>query len=296
MAQRLAALAALLVAPSFVAAQTITITESNDQDTSISIAECTAAVTDQLTFSWTTTTSGPFDLWASDTAGCPIPTANANTNAKTKSIAASIPVTTTSLTNLINAPSLINLLGLSCSGSSIQLSFCLFAAGTNTGGTTATASATGAIGLDLQAPPPPVANTPTPGDGALNVSWSQGNGSVDGGSGAATQFRVYCDVHPQTSPIAKRCAVSGNGTTNTRIEHLTNGTEYDIEITAATTGGNESGRSNLVSGTPEIINDFWRLYRQDGGHEQGGCALGAGGLVALLALVPLALRRRRRQP
>jgi hypothetical protein len=297
MAQRLAtfaALAALLLAPSLVGAQTITVTESNDQDNSINIAECTAAVSDQLSFSWTTTASGTFDLFASDTAGCPIPTANANTNVKTITIASSL--TTTSLTNFITVPNLLTRLAFTCPGTGTQVSFCLFAAGTNTGGTTATAAATGSIGLDLEAPPAPNVNEPTPGDSALNVSWSLGSGSVDGGSGAATRFIVYCDVSPATSPIAKKCKdVSGQGTTSTRIDGLTNGTAYDVEVTALTVGGNESAHSTKVTGTPELINDFWRLYKQDGGREQGGCAAGAGGLVALLALVPLAWRWRRRR-
>lgn len=297
MAQRLAAFAAraaLLLAPSLAAAQLITVTESNDQDRNINVAECTAAVADQLSFTWTTPTSGSFDLFASDTAGCPIPTANVNTNAKTITIASSL--TTTSLTNVISAPSLLNQLAISCPGSRTQVSFCLFPAGTNTGGTTVTATATGAIGLDLQTPPAPVADDPKPGDGALNVSWSQGSGSADGGSGAATGFNVYCDVHG-TTPLTKKCAtVTGTGTTSTRVTGLTNGTEYDVEVTATTVGQNESPRSNTVSGTPIPIDDFWRLYQGDGGREQGGCALGAGGLVALLALAPLAWRRRRRRP
>jgi len=293
MAKRLALLA-LLLAPSFVLAQTITVTESNDQDHTININECNGGVADQLSFSWTTTTGGLFDLYASDTAACPQPTSTTNTTAHTITIQSSL--STTSLTNVITVSSLLSQLAITCPGTKTQVSFCLFAAGTNTGGTTATAAATGAITLDLQAPPAPVANEPTPGDGALNVSWSQGSGSVDGGSGAATGYSVYCDV-AGTTPINRKCAtVSGAGTTNTRIENLINGTAYDVQVTATTVGQNESGRSNTVTGTPEVINDFWRLYRQDGGREQGGCAAGAGGLVALLALAPLAWRWRRRRP
>ena len=50
---------------------------------------------------------------------------------------------------------------------------------------------------------------------------------------------------------------------------------------------------------PQVINDFWRLYKGDGGETDGGCAQ-AGGTVALLGLLGVAFglgraRRRDRQ-
>jgi hypothetical protein len=298
MAPRLAALAALLLAPSLVAAQatagngTVTVTENTDQDKVISVAECLNQKQDNLQVSWTFNSggAGPFTLLASDQTACPQTSSNGTTVTAT-TVTMTSGVTTTNFADTQTVATRISsVFGANCPTTATTLFVCVIDTSTNT-------IITGSILLDLAAPPAPVANTPTPGDGALNVSWSQGSGSVDGGTGAAASFRVYCDVHPQTTPIGKKCAdVGGQGTTSTRIEHLTNGTEYDVEVTAVTQGGNESGRSNLVSGTPEAINDFWRLYRQDGGRDQGGCALGAGGLVALLALVPLALRRRRRLP
>lgn len=299
MAQRLAAIL-LFVAPSIALAQTITVTESNDQDKAINVAECNAAVSDQLSFTWTVTTSGSLDLFASDTAGCPIPTANANTNAKTITIQGSIQSTTTSLTNVITVPSLLSQLSISCPGPKTQVSFCLFPAGTNTGGTTTSASATGAITLDLQTPPAPNLTALTPGDTALNVTWSTGSGTADGGSGAPNSFRVYCDQSanvPDGGAVTPKCVeVTGQGTTSTRISGLTNNTEYTVEVTAVTVGGNESPRSNPLTATPLEIQDFWRLYKADGGQERGGCAVGAGGLLALLALAPIAWYRRRRRP
>jgi Synergist-CTERM protein sorting domain-containing protein len=288
MARRLAVFVSLL-APALAFAQTITITESNDQDKIVNISECSGGVTDQLSFTWVVSdTTSNLDLWASNQASCPQPSTS-NTSAKTVSIRANIAAGTTSLSNVITVPSLLSQLSISCPGSSTAVNFCLFPAGTTT-----TTAATGSLALDLQTPPAPVANDPTPGDSALNVSWSQGTGTAEAGtSGAPDSYNIYCDLHG-ISPITRKCAtVTGGGTTSARVDGLTNGTQYDVQVTATTIGGNESARSDTVSGTPVPVDDFWRLYKSDGGQEQGGCAGGAAGLVALLALLPLALRRRR---
>jgi hypothetical protein len=52
--------------------------------------------------------------------------------------------------------------------------------------------------------------------------------------------------------------------------------------------------SNKLPGVPVAVNDFWRLYKADNGREEGGCAAGAAGMLALLA-VPLAVRALRRR-
>ena len=297
---RRAILALLLAAPPLALGQTITVTESNDTDRIVNVAECSGAVTDQLTFTWTIsnfTATGTFDLLASDQASCPLPTTTSGTTAHTVTLQAGIPATTgsgSSTSNVVTVSSLLSQLQIACPGPATVVYFCV---DYNSGFSTPNA-ATGNLTLDLQSPPAPNALDPTPGDSALNVSWTQGSGSADAGtSGAANGYNVYCDVHPATSPISKRCAsVTGGGTLSTRIGGLTNGTQYDVEVTATTQGANESGRSNLVTGTPEEVNDFWRQYRSAGGREAGGCATGAAGLVAVLALVPLAMRRRGRRP
>jgi hypothetical protein len=296
MAQRL--LTILLVAPSIALAQTtvsgvVTVAENADQDKVINVAECSNQTQDNLQITWTFSAGGtaPFTLLASDQTACPQSSSSGGTiTAKT------VTMGTTSTNNFADpqtvATRITSVFGENCPSTATTLFVCVVDSANNL--------ITGSIMLDLAAPPAPVANTPTPGDGALNVSWSQGSGSVDGGSGAANSFRVYCDESANVADggaISRKCAdVSGQGTTKTRIEGLRNGTEYAVEVVAVSQGGNESGRSNRVFGTPVQIDDFWRLYQQDGGREQGGCAAGAGGLVALLALAPLAWRRRRRRP
>ena len=299
----IAALAVLLGAPMLAVAQTtgtttgsgtVTVAESHDQDNIINIPECENQVQDRLQLSWsftssssTTVSTGPFTILVSNQSGC-AQSGSSNTSVVTQTVQSNVSQTT------FADPQTVSQRILSVYNGCVATASTLFVCVQDSTG----ATITGSIPLDLATPPPPVENTPTPGDSALNVSWSPGGGSVDAGAGAAFSYNVYCDVHPATSPIAKKCAsVTGQGTTNTRITGLTNGTSYDVEITALSQGGNESAHSNTETGAPQMVNDFWRLYKSDGGPEQGGCSLGTGGVMALLALLaPLALRLRRGRP
>jgi len=305
MAPRLAAIL-LFVAPSIALAQTtpttgngtVTVAENADQDKIISIAECLNQRSDNLQITWTFNSGGtpPFELRVSDQTSCPQTSSNGTTVT-----AHSITIGTTSTNNFADPQTVSNrinaVFGAGCPTTATTLFVCVIDSAGNV--------ITGSIPLDLAAPPAPFANTPTPGDSALNVSWSQGSGtvdagSVDGGTGTANSYRIFCEPSanaPDGGAITTRCAdITGQGTTSTRVTGLTNGTEYAVEVTAVTLSGNESPHSNRVFGTPIEIQDFWRLYKTDGGREQGGCAAGAGGLVALLALAPLAWRRWRRRP
>ena len=223
----------------------------------------------------------------SDQTACPQSNSTGGTiTATTQTMTSNVTTSNFADTQTV-ATRIASVFGANCPSTATTLFVCVIDTATNS-------IITGSILLDLAAPPAPVAKDPTPGDGALNVSWSQGTGTADAGtSGAPASYNVYCDVHG-TSPLTRKCAtVTGGGTTSTRVENLTNGTQYDLQVTAETSGGNESPRSNTVTGTPVQVDDFWRLYKNAGGQEEGGCAGGAAGLVAILALVPLVLRRRR---
>ncbi|HEX7622993.1 MAG TPA: hypothetical protein VF400_05435, partial [Anaeromyxobacteraceae bacterium] len=180
MLRRLAVLACLAAVPALAQAQTITISESNDTDAVINAGECNNSPVDTLSFSWTVTTSAAaYDLYVSDTASCPIPSANANTNAHTKSFATN--VGQTSWNNGDTASKLLNLVTIQCSSSSSSLFVCVFPAGTNT-----TPVATASIALDLASAPAPVLDSVSEGDTALHARWHLGSGSADGGtSGSA---------------------------------------------------------------------------------------------------------------
>jgi len=296
MSQRLPVLAALLVAPSLALAQSFTVTESNDQDGVVNIAECQNAGTDGLTFSFsapvtiTLPASPTFTLVASDKVNCPTDSTSAAHN---YTISATVPATnaTTSATGSFPATgtvavnTILQNVQVNCEGAATAVYFCATLNGV-TGATT-----TGSITLDLQRPPAPNIESVTPGDGALNVTWTAGSGGADGGTGTATSYRIEA-TDPGTGNTAKKTVTGPNGG---RIDGLANGTTYDVVVIALSSGGNESTPSTALQGTPVLVLDFWRNYKQDSGREQGGCASGAAGLVALLALAPLALRARRRR-
>jgi Synergist-CTERM protein sorting domain-containing protein len=174
-------------------------------------------------------------------------------------------------------------ISVSCTGTVTTVYFCM-----NVGGQTDQIAATGSLALDLGVPPTPTGVVLVAGDTVLHVSWTAG---TSGGTGTTTGYRVYWGPH--NGSVSQSHDLTGSGTTTYDIGGLTNNSEYDVQVTALSGGKNESDRSGIVSGTPVPVLDFWRLYKTDGGHEEGGCAGGAAGLGALLALLPLALRRRR---
>jgi len=297
MLRRLAVLAFLSAAPALASAQTITIAESNDQDQTINIAECNNTAQDTISFQWTvatTTITTTYDLFVSNTSGCPTASSTSNSNAVTNPIATGIngTATTGSFSGGQTAGQLLQNIGIpSCTSATTAMFFCVFAPGAQ--GTTAAALATGSLKVDLLGPPAPTITSITPGDGALNVTWLNGAGSADAGTtGAATNYNIFA-VPLDGSASEKLFLKVTGGKMNGRIEGLINDKEYSVTVTALTVGGNESPRSEPATGTPVIILDFWRLYQQANGREQGGCATGAAGLTALLALAPLLWRRRR---
>jgi MYXO-CTERM domain-containing protein len=77
---------------------------------------------------------------------------------------------------------------------------------------------------------------------------------------------------------------------------LINGQTYLVQVQAIDKVGNAGACSNTLSGTPQVINDFWRLYKADGGKDLGGCGH-AGSSTAVFglvgALVLLGFRRRK---
>jgi hypothetical protein len=100
--------------------------------------------------------------------------------------------------------------------------------------------------------------------------------------------------------------VTATGETNAThtITGLTNGVRYHVVVASVDNFGNVGPPSSPpVCATPMPVNDFWKIYRTDGGQAGGGfCALEAVGAPASSsvafagagALVALGLRRRRR--
>jgi len=92
-----------------------------------------------------------------------------------------------------------------------------------------------------------------------------------------------------------------NGTSNASgtISGLTNGTSYDVAVAAFDQFGNAGTLSNVVCASPAPIDDFWKIYNQDGGN--AFCALevvgkrGGSIVAAMLSIAGIVLLRRRRR-
>lgn len=290
MIRRLAVLAWVACAPALAAAQ-LSVTESNDTDGYINIGECSNAPVDTLAFQWTTSSGGPFDLYVSDTAGCPQKTTVNGVTSTANTALVQGGITTTSRNVGDTAAVLLGKVSIACLSTSTSLFACVFPTGNTT-----TPLVQTSISLDLVKAPPPIIQDVSSGDSSLRVSWTVGSGTADAGTqGSANSFRVY--YAPADGSAAERYSTfTGPGTTSGRVSGLTNGVVYNVRMTALTIGGNESDFSATSTGSPTPVNDFWRLYQNDGGKEQGGCATGAAGLAALAALAPLAWRKRRSRP
>lgn len=294
MARRSALLALLLLAPSLAAAQAtpgagaITVVHSADPNQSppvINIAQCNGT-TDTLTYYWNPSITGAsYDIWIADqpsstSSTCP-PTSSSTVTVHPKQIA-TVQAGTPSHTDDQTVQTRLSQIEVSCTGTVTTVYLCM-----NVAGQTDQIAATGSLKLDLGVPSTPTSVGVVPGDTVLHVSWAAGSG----GTGTTTGYRIFWGPH--NGDLSSTHDLTGSGTTSYDIGGLTNGSEYDVQVSALSAGKNESTRSAIVSESPVVVNDFWRQYKNAGGHEEGGCTSGAAGLAAILVMLPLALRRRR---
>lgn len=150
--------------------------------------------------------------------------------------------------------------------------------------------AKGSVKLSFKVPAAPTGVSVTPGDSALNVRWSES-------TGGATDAKEYQVVATTTDPRDPAGTHEYGRTTSTsyRARGLVNGVAYDVVVYAFSDAGNRSEPSAAVTGTPQPVSDFWEHYRASGGREEGGCASGSAGALALLGTAALLALARRKQ-
>jgi MYXO-CTERM domain-containing protein len=143
--------------------------------------------------------------------------------------------------------------------------------------------ASGTLTLSTQAPQAPRLDRVSPGNERLEADWTAATGGI-----APEWFRVIARQSGSTAVTSTRDSQGSNGF----VSGLVNGTTYDVTVAALSAAGNPSPESNALPGTPIPADDFWDRYSAAGGQEQGGCASGAAGPLALLGLAALLARRR----
>jgi hypothetical protein len=175
--------------------------------------------------------------------------------------------------------------GAACGAGNVTVNFKLCAAISLQSGVSCIVSHATPLAIDYDTQPPstPAIETLTVKDAALSAKVSFSSDSyfvyLQAKGGADTDFG-----HDKQIIVAD----TSTGT----IDGLANGTTYDVRAYAVDQAGNQSGYSDIVSGTPLHSSGFWEAYRRAGGQDQGCAAVSAPPLL-LAALVWLARRRKR---
>lgn len=145
--------------------------------------------------------------------------------------------------------------------------------------------ASGRFEVQVAAPDPPaITAASAAGEDRVAVEWTRSTGGV--------QVDHYRAVAMDAAGAEVGWATT-EGTSAT-ISGLTLGTTYTIVVYAYSLGGNQSDASAPRMATPAPVLDFWEAYKTAGGTDDGGCASGGAGPLALLGVASLLLLRRRR--
>jgi len=309
-------LATLLAAPTLASAQAagqVLFQNNRIVPNSINAAECDPSSTAQVTLNWnpqfinnntSVPSNGSYLICASNTApgtnGTQCQCTNSGTNVSPVVFAAQVGSNAFGATSAtVSTSGMVTASNFTCGNNGSVVFVCVqgIVNGSNNPQTNfAVASASVTISTSL--PQVPVITGITPGDGALNVSWEPG--SV--GTGSAITQQVEIEVEPIASTTGAfdtggLRSVGTFGASPARVERLMNTVIYDVRARAFSDTGNVSDftPAGVTTGMPMFVNDFWNLYKKDGGRETGGCGAGAAGPVGLgILLATLALIRRRK--
>jgi hypothetical protein len=254
-------------------------------------ADCNSTTT-AVTLAWNSSgayaTGDFYRVYVNNASSCPTATTPVGTQLGGGDIPATSATGSYPTSGTLTSGDFLTKAGITSCAANATVYVCVqhFASGATT---TAKATATGSAKLEVLPPPVPQGVTVGPGDSALFVSWVDGTKNPDGTTSTVTAASYNVTAVGSTGTVTK------NSTGRSyRLGGLTNGVTYGVTVTALSAGGNESGPSASVPGTPQLVNGFWEQYKADQGVEQGGCAGGPAGVISLLGMA-LAMRSLRRR-
>lgn len=116
--------------------------------------------------------------------------------------------------------------------------------------------------FDVKRPEAPVLDSISPGEANLRVSWEKpGDDDID-------DYVIH--YRPEGSQEDHQVVVTDATLQSAQVTGLENGVTYEVWMTAVDLAQNESDQSNVLTGMPEPVNDFWESYQDAGGSEDGG--------------------------
>ncbi len=297
MGTRALALSLLLLDPALALAAlsqgqaTLSVNDRTEFDlTQINRADC-ASTTENVTISYWPLVTGNFQTGSdkyrffAGTSACSGTVPSSSSGFFASDLGAA---TTAQQTLTVSGDALRAALGQSCTGANdVTYYVCVYLVDGSGTGIVGTAFS-GALTFQTAVPPAPAIGV-APADTALDVTLTQGATTSTETADTSITYQVVASAtgYPTVTTPAPPTS-----STSIRVPGLTNFVEYTVVGYAFSSAGNESGPSNAAIGTPLPFESFWEAYQKAGGREQGGCGGGAGAL-SLLALLPLALRRRR---
>ncbi len=118
---------------------------------------------------------------------------------------------------------------------------------------------------DFEAPLTPTELAVEGGEGNMKVSWTD-----DVNSDEVTYRLYWSDASFDENGLEEVKTKGDISTTSYQIGSLEIGTTYYVGVVAVDKFDNESVLSQLATGSPVNVSDFWESYKQSGGQEEGG--------------------------
>jgi MYXO-CTERM domain-containing protein len=180
--------------------------------------------------------------------------------------------------------------GQAACGAGEDLFLCLEAR-RGTGHAAAISTARAQLSLVVSKPRAPTLTSVTPGEHALNVDWDAPDPGLRESYAVVTRTDDPLDPGYASTTLVR---TSPRATaTDLRVEGLTNGVVYTVHVLAFNDADNPSDPSNSTTASPVSVKDFWELYEDAQGRDQGGCGTAGAGVLGLLGVVALVALRRR---
>jgi hypothetical protein len=190
----------------------------------------------------------------------------------------------------LDARATVLAVGLTCDETALKTIYVCIEHFAEAGDTEPDALASGTVQLDVRKPAQPTGVRTEPGEEALHVFWTAGpKEPVE-----AVRWLVKA-TGPAEDPDTRQRETNVAPRDGFRFGGLRNGLAYSVTVTGISQSGTLGVESAAASGTPTEVLDFWELYKDRNGREQGGCASAPGGLLAAAGLVALLARMRRRR-